>query len=552
MKNNYLKNRDISTISNVLVVYPFTYQNPYYAMPPMATEYGAAALINLGKKVTLLDFRFEKDLAEHADLICQVDLICLFGHSEYSPLWGHYEENVVSEILAMTPESTPVIAGGMGFLNAEETLKQHGKIDLIIQGTPEYPLREIFTDGKFFEISNLIFRDGNKIHKTLRKTHPLDNSLFPDRKNRNKKYEYQMMGIPMDIVRTGSGCNYRCTFCYEFGKDYDGSFLRWQGRSAKSLFLEIQNIPAQIVALYDDDITTNMETLSQLSDFLIRSKIRKMYAGAGRIDHIVKSDPEILRKMERAGFLALSLGIESVQEKTLKLYKKGLNLKIIEAGMRRMNQSNIILACTFLMGSPGETESDMLDILRFGRKWNIDSIGTNTLRISDNFGLYSAVHDTDGKVKPGYERIEGDELWQIKCKIKYGQRTPFRIWLLILKMYKHRGMVMDPTYFLLCVIERVTRFTWFEKSYVLPLFVKLLKVIFSFRVTREMNRGIAYLLYPVAKGMNAIFEYFDRNLTISTKWLPRFFLFLRNGMYEKQRRKTQILKREVGAYQNNA
>jgi len=61
--------------------------------------------------------------------------------------------------------------------------------------------------------------------------------------------------------------------------------------------------------------------------------------------------------------LALSFGVESLNDETLKFYGKGQKTEDIERAMRLMQKTNILLFCSFILGSPGETEQDMMDML---------------------------------------------------------------------------------------------------------------------------------------------------------------------------------------------
>ena len=86
-------------IDNVVIVYPFTYVNPYYALSPIAAEYLQAGILETGRKATLLDMRYEIDIKEHLD---KADLVCLFGYFEDCSLFVKWKVHVINEILDQT------------------------------------------------------------------------------------------------------------------------------------------------------------------------------------------------------------------------------------------------------------------------------------------------------------------------------------------------------------------------------------------------------------------------------------------------------------------
>ena len=529
-------------IDNVVIVYPFPYVNPYYALPPIAAEYLQAGILETGRKATLLDMRYEIDIKEHLD---KADLVCLFGYFEDCSLFVKWKVHVINEILDQIPPDIPIVAGGTNFGNPDKAFELYPKIDVIIRGNPEICIMELLNGERFEDIDNLAYRKNGEIIKTKRIIHALSENIFPRRSFRNPKYNYHIMGIKTDLIKAGVGCNYKCKFCYQYGKDFDGTFRRWQGRSAQSLFNEIKEIEAPIVGWVDDDMTTDMKTLDRLSDLLLQNKVRKLYAGTGRIDHVNKyvdkSNAEVLKKMEKAGFLALSFGVESLKRDTLQFYGKGQTVESAEKALRLMQKTNILLICSFIFGSPGETEQDMMDMLWFGRKWNLDNIVTNRLRVTENSDMHYAIYDSEtGKVKPGMERIRGDELARIKHKVKFGQKTPFRVLLSLLKLYRHQGMFIDPIYLLCCTLETVTKHSWLEKTLIFPAFLKITKKIVIFPAIRKFLRLIAVILTPPFKAINWLFEIIDKYLRISTNLLPNLFLFLKNGIYKRQVTRTQI------------
>jgi tRNA A37 methylthiotransferase MiaB len=528
-------------IQNVVVVFPFTYVNPYNAMPPVAAEYLQAGILATGRNAILLDMRFEIDIREHLE---SADLVCLYGHFEDCSMFVKRDIHVINEVLDQIPAHTPIVAGGTNFNDPEKAFSKFPKVDVIILENPETCIRELLDSEDFESVTNIAYQNNGQLIKTQRIIHPLPEDIYPNRKVRNPKYKYHAIGIPIDLVRAGIGCNYQCNFCYQYGKDFDGSFRRWQGRSAQSLFNEMQEIEAPLVGWVDDDMTAGMKALDELSGMLIANGIQKLFAGTGRIDHVnryvEKNGTEVLKRLEKAGLLALSFGVESLNPKTLKFYNKGQSLASIEKAMRLMNKTNILLVCNFIFGSPGETEADMMDMLWFGRKWNVDTVVTNRMGFPEDSDIHRAIYDENGNFRPGMEMITGKELERIKYNVKFGQRTPFRILLSLLKLYRHRGMFLDPTYLFCCALETLTQKSWLEKTRVFPWILKITKRIVVVPWVRQVLRVLAIIATPPAKLLNWLFELIDKPTGLSTKLLPRFFLYLTKGMYKRQVAQAQV------------
>lgn len=538
MSTNSFVRKCQGKIPSVTVIYPFTYNNPYYCLPPLAAEYVQAAVHATGRNAALYDMRFESDIRKAIE---KSDCICLFGFHEDCSIFGKWKYHVIDEIIEQIPETTPVIAGGTGFTDIDTILNKYEKIDIIIQGNPEYPIINLLESGSPVDIPNLVYREDDRIVKNKRELYSLPEKIYPQRHLRKKEYRYHGFGIGIDLVRAAVGCNYQCKFCYQYGKAFDGEQLKWRSRSAESLYNEISEISAPIILWVDDDMTTDMVMLRDLAELLLQNEIQKLFAGTGRLDHVLKGDVLTLQLLEKAGFVALAFGVESLKPETLKLYGKGHSIEKIEQAMKMMQKTNILLTCNFIFGSPGETEEDMMDMLWFGRKWDVDTVVTNRLQLQRDSELYRMTHNMEtGEPFDGYERITGDDLAAIKYRVKFGQRTPTRLLLSILKLYRHKGMFIDPMYIVCSILLEMTRFTFLEKTMIVPYVLKGTKAFLAFSPTRSVMRIAAVIATPPVYALNFLFEKADRKLNLSTKYLPQLLLAFRKNVYKKQKRQVQL------------
>ncbi|MEM7180698.1 MAG: B12-binding domain-containing radical SAM protein [Spirochaetota bacterium] len=525
-------------IKYAVIVHPFTYKYPTYTLPPIHAEYAQAALISCGIETELFDMRFEEDIRE---ALTKADLVCLLGHSEITPLFTLPSHHLIPEILQFIPEETPVIAGGTGFLQIEDSFAQYPKIDLVLIGSPEKSLLELVQGKDLMQIQNLVCRTDQDLFHTPKILNHLSEDIFPQRHLRKAKYHYHVGGNKVDLIKTAVGCNFKCKFCYEYGKDLEGNFTRWNGRSVESLITEIEQSNADIIGLVDDDFMTDIRKIDALCDAILAKKIRKIFIGLARIDHIVRGGLPLLQKMERAGFVYISMGIESLEESTLRLYKKGLTLKKIESGLALLNQTNILIQCTFLIGSPGEKEEHMMQILDFARKWNVDSIGTNRIRIPESSPLFPLITDPMSKeVLPTYTMIQGDELARIKYKIKFGQRTPTKLFLSLLKLSKHKGMVINPFLIFFRALHTFSQGTFVQSFFPSRIFLQAMLYLANRKWVFHCNRLLSHVLYPMIYWPNKLWEKIDSKIHISTFVLPKLFTFLNRKIYRKQRDSIQI------------
>jgi radical SAM superfamily enzyme YgiQ (UPF0313 family) len=137
-----------------------------------------------------------------------------------------------------------------------------------------------------------------------------------------------------------------------------------------------------------------MDRVAAICDLLQERGIRKRYVVNARIE--IAKRPDVLRKMERAGFAILLLGIESAQDKTLRSMRKGFNTRQIREYFRVLRKTRMLLHAYFIVGNIGESDEEMLQITPFARKLGVDTVTLNLLRNERYSGLEQLVLESPG------------------------------------------------------------------------------------------------------------------------------------------------------------
>jgi hypothetical protein len=112
----------------------------------------------------------------------------------------------------------------------------------------------------------------------------------------------------------------------------------------------------------------------------------------------------------------------------------------------------------------------------------------------------------------------------------------------LLKTYRHRGLFIDPLYFLCSLLETVTRYTWIEKTRVVPILLYIPKKIALLNLFRSLTRFAAVVVTPPVWGINRLFELIDRRLHISTAVLPAVFELYNRRVRDVQKQRAQIVR----------
>ena len=135
---------------NVLCIYPYRIKlgrQGWGFCPPLGLEHIAASIRGMVNKITIVDMRFEDDIAEFIN--DEVDLVCL------SKNWD-FEEDFFYEILSKIPKHIMTIVGERNATeNVVELFDNHANIDVIIRGDGEEIISELLKSGSPCNISGL-------------------------------------------------------------------------------------------------------------------------------------------------------------------------------------------------------------------------------------------------------------------------------------------------------------------------------------------------------------------------------------------------------------
>lgn len=391
---------------HVLCVYPYRRElNHSGFYPPLGLEFIAAALKPHAERVEVIDLRHEK--GRTADFLRpETDLVC------FSVNWDRDADFLRAEICSV-PERIPVWIGGRHATeDPERWLNDCPQAALVARGDGEEIVADLAGGLPMEQIPGVSFRrEGQIQHNPVRVLGPVDDALYPDRAMRRQRYEVGIEDLPtgleIDTIASSRGCPFNCTFC-SFSRNPWGTKRGWSARSPESVVKELGEISAPLVGFTDDLFTHDMDRVERICDLILARGIRKKYIINARLE--IAQRPDILKKMEAAGFAALFLGIESTQDRTLKSMRKGFDTARIREYFQVLRHSTMFLHGYFIIGNIGETEEEMLSIPKFARELGVDTLGLSALRVSPYSGLEDLVAQHPGYHIAPNGRIFSDQL----------------------------------------------------------------------------------------------------------------------------------------------
>jgi radical SAM superfamily enzyme YgiQ (UPF0313 family) len=272
--------------------------------------------------------------------------------------------DVVEYIKKNFPE-IPVIAGGQQSTFRPEPVIRDVGADVVVLGEGEYVMIDLVkhylghSDAKPLKsISSLMYLENGEIITTDRSPRliDLDAIPLPDRDAFNwKKY-------PQWVIMTSRGCPYKCAFCSS--QTFWGQAVRF--RSAENVLAEMQQLVDKYKVtsflILDDTFTLKKERLRAICEGIVAKKLPITWACGTRTDQI---DEETLQLLKMAGCNSITFGLESANEATLKLIKKGLTVEQQRRGVQLSKQAGFQTRVSVMLGLPGESVKEVRNTLDF-------------------------------------------------------------------------------------------------------------------------------------------------------------------------------------------
>jgi radical SAM superfamily enzyme YgiQ (UPF0313 family) len=119
---------------------------------------------------------------------------------------------------------------------------------------------------------------------------------------------------------------------------------------------------------------------------------------------------DLLVKMKSAGCKTIWFGVESGSPRVIDIINKGISKEQTLKAFKLCREAGIQVACSFMIGIPGETVKDMEESLRFAKQLDPDWCGFNIYVAYPGSILYEEILE-----KHLYDRVE-DFLFYVKTE----------------------------------------------------------------------------------------------------------------------------------------
>jgi len=269
-----------------------------------------------------------------------------------------------------------IVGGPHSTIYPEETAKLEN-VDFCVIGEGEKTIlnltENINNSDKLKQIKGVAFQEKNIIINTGQSNfiENLDKLPSPSRHLiPYKKYFWSLSPLaPITTMFTSRGCPYNCLFCDrpQLGKNF-------RARSAKSVVKEMEEcerMGIKEIFMYDDTFGVERQRVLDICSEIEKRNLKIAWDIRTRVNTV---DKKVLEMLKKSGCQRIHYGVEAGTQKILNVLRKGITLEQIKKAFKLTKKAGIQTAGYFMIGSPTETEKDILETIRFMKKLNPDYV----------------------------------------------------------------------------------------------------------------------------------------------------------------------------------
>lgn len=297
------------------------------------------------------------------------------------------------------------VGGYLATICYKQIMKECSAIDYILLGDGEQSMLDIVKCLEKNESLSYLPHVVTRCDTEEKTADVIDITKIPPPARDNMIYSLQH-GNTIAQISGSRGCCAHCTFC---SANYYAP--KWRGRPIIDIYNEICGINKKYGvkcfmfndASFEDPGNLGIERLDELCDKLIAGEHRFAFRCFFRGDSLI-NHADLLKKLRRAGFVQVFIGLEAANETDLLVYGKKATIEQNKTSLQLFRQYDIDVLIGFIMLNPYSTRESLRTNYLFLRDCHAFSYGNYVSRIELDYNtvLYNRLL-CDGLLKDTYD-----------------------------------------------------------------------------------------------------------------------------------------------------
>ncbi|MFH0985856.1 MAG: radical SAM protein [Candidatus Omnitrophota bacterium] len=340
--------------------------------PPIELAYMAGAFQAAGCVCSMKDYPAEKmtwedvrrDLASFRPHLLVINTTVKTVHDDLK---------VCAIAKELSPGILTLARGLYPMMFAEALLEQHSALDVVACAEPEGIAKQLAERKPLADIPGIAYRDQD----TVRVTRPaewcqdLDALPFPARNCMNLDLYLNAYTHERETsIQVARGCSSACMFCVASAVAGTVPRVRSYQNILKEITECVNKHGIRSFFLRADTFTFDKAWVCGLCHELIQQKEKIRWVCNARVDTL---DEEQIVLMKRAGCYAVSVGIESGNQRILDQAQKRISTSQVRRAVQLLRSHGLIAVGYFMIGFPDDTQETIEETMSFSTSLDLDA-----------------------------------------------------------------------------------------------------------------------------------------------------------------------------------
>lgn len=308
---------------------------------------------------------------------------------------------LLQSIRRAMPDVIIVLGGPHAIAAGKEIFHDCLAVDIVIQGEGEDAIVNLLQGVSLQSIPALLTKDSHAgpIPYEVLNINDID---FP----KYRKFDLLKYGDTMNLA-SSRGCVHKCSFCGApkfLGKKWRAfnvarmieEFDYWYSKGYRQFYFS------------DSLFALDKKRVVDFCNYIVESGFKDVLftADGVRADDLTF---EVLQQMKTANFSAITLGVESVNDRTLKFFNKGMYFNQIDEAIATADSLGFDISIYLIIGAPEESNADAMKSIMYPLKYkNITSSIVSKLVpiMGTPYYNYAIEHDLVNDTSVCYPKIE--------------------------------------------------------------------------------------------------------------------------------------------------
>ncbi|NOH13519.1 MAG: radical SAM protein [Chloroflexi bacterium] len=361
---------------------------------PLGMVFLGGPLLDAGHKVQLVD----NDVYgwSDAELVSRLKLeppdVLMVGHTGSTAAHPAAMETCQT-LKAQFPEMLIVYGGVYPSYAAQDILVEHPYIDIVVQGEGERTALELCAQldsdhPDLCEVKGITWRDGGHARTNPAQPPITDMDSYRPGWELVDWQHYELFGFGRAAgMQFSRGCTLKCTYCGQWA-----FWRRWRHRSAKNFADEVEKLVKEygvkIVWLADENFAAQPEQAHLALAELAKRKLGiSLNLNMTAADVVAQS--EFLPLYKEAGVDNIVMGIEALEDNTVKKVRKNNPYEISKQAVSLLRQHDIVSLVNIIFGLENETPTTLWRTLT--KTYKLDADVLNAVYLTPHFWTHDGL-----------------------------------------------------------------------------------------------------------------------------------------------------------------